>query len=325
MNLAFYGTGSIAERHIDAIRRAGRLNITWLVSRTRTNAEALALKKGIQRFTDQEDAPLRDSSVDAVVIAYPTARHADLALAAFAAGKHVICEKPLTNDAAAAEQLVRSRPADRLLLVTQIRRFWPVYERVAQFVRNGEAGRLCRISISFETEWNWEGRTWRIEDAGGYFLDMHVHDVDLLLWWGRQRPHRVLGLGKNRADREGTVLFDFGEWYASLDFCGRVSGRSYPTDALTRYELILERGRVEVTVSSEVDARFIVAGDTIEHVHSPIADQLRASWDGLWSAQARALLGETAPPIPVDDAVANVAASMAAVRALEASRVQDLS
>ena len=60
MHLAFYGAGAIAERHIDAIRRTAELDVTWLVSRRAERAEALATRKGIQRWTSDEQLPLND-------------------------------------------------------------------------------------------------------------------------------------------------------------------------------------------------------------------------------------------------------------------------
>lgn len=324
MYLAFYGTGSIAERHIDAIRRTGQLDVSWVVSRTITHAKQFAEKKSIPHYTTDEDLPLGDPDISGVVIAYPTARHADLARRAFAAGKHVVCEKPFTNDPIDAADLVAKCPPDRQLLITQIRRFWPIFQKTAQFIRSGQAGNLCRIAISFLTEWNWEGRTWRLEDPGGYLLDMHVHDIDLLVWWGAVLPQRIIAIGENRADREGTVLFDYGTWYASLDYCGRVSGRMYPKGALTRYQVVLEHGSVEISVADTIDATFVVDGTVTERYQNAIGDEIRRSWDALWQELAQALSGESPAPVPASEVVYNIRMTMAAVAAMNSRQAQPL-
>ncbi|GEM_PF-3550300 len=319
MHLAFYGAGAIAERHIDAIRRTGELDVTWLVSRTAEHAEALAAKKGIAHWTTDEQLPLADPDVATVVIAYPTFRHADLAQRALAAGKHVVCEKPLASSAAAAEQITAAaRQAGKLLLVTQIRRFWPAFAAAREFVRSGQAGRLVRATVDFQTEWDWSDRGWRLEDAGGYLLDMHVHDLDLLLWWADGTPRRVWAIGENRAEREGTVVLDFDSSYARLDWSGRISGRQYPRGANTTYQLACERGRMEIAVAGEVTVTMVVDGNTISEQRSAVGEQIRASWDGMWLAQAAALLGRGPLPVRPEEGVRNVQVAMTAVDILTA-------
>ena len=320
MHVAFYGAGAIAERHIDAIRRTGELDVTWLVSRTAEHAEALAAKKGIARWTTDEQLPLADPDVATVVIAYPTFRHADLAQRAFAAGKHVVCEKPLASSAAAAQQITdAAKQAGKLLLVTQIRRFWPVFAAAREFIRSGQSGRLVRATVDFQTEWDWSDRGWRLEDAGGYLLDMHVHDLDLLLWWAAKAPRRVWAIGENRAEREGTVVLDFDGNYARLDWSGRISGRPYPKGATTAYQLACERGRMEIAVAGEVTVTTVVDGAVINEQRSAVGEQIRASWDGMWLAQAAALLGRGPLPVLPEEGVRNVQVAMTAVDILTAT------
>lgn len=321
MHLAFYGAGAIAERHLDAIGRTADLEVTWLVSRRVENAQALATKKGIERWTSNEQLPLDDRKVDAVVIAYPTFRHADLALRAFAAGKHVVCEKPLASSAGEAQRIADgATQAGRLLLVTQIRRFWPAFRDAKAFVQSGLAGRLVRATVDFQTEWDWSDRGWRLEEAGGYLLDMHVHDLDLLLWFAGSRPRRMWATGENRADREGTVVLEFDGRYARLDWSGRISGRQYPMGALTRYQVACERGRVDIEVAGDVAVDTVVEGRSTGQQRNPVGEQIRTSWDSMWAAQAVALLGRGPVPVQPEEGVRNVRVAMEAVAALREKR-----
>lgn len=323
MHVAFYGAGAIAERHLDAIRRTGELDVTWLVSRTAERAEALATRKGIRHWTTEEQQPLDDPDVAAVVIAYPTFRHVDLARRAFAAGKHVVCEKPLASTTGEANQIAEAAVhADKLLLVAQIRRFWPAFQAAHAFVHSGQAGRLVRATVDFQTQWDWSNRGWRIEEAGGYLLDMHVHDLDLLLWFAGRRPERVWACGENRAEREGTIVLNYGDSFARLDWSGRISGRPYPTGARTCYQLACERGRMEIEVGGEVGVETVVDGGTIAPQRMAIGEQIRASWDGMWTAQAAALLGRGPLPVQPQEGVGNVRVAMAAVAALTTGTVQ---
>ncbi|MGI8915921.1 MAG: Gfo/Idh/MocA family protein [Chloroflexota bacterium] len=323
MHLAFYGAGAIAERHLDAIRRTGALDVTWLVSRTEEHVQALAMKTEIVQSTTDENLPLADPDVEAVVIAYPTFRHADLALRAFAAGKHVVCEKPLASTTSEAEQIAAAaRQADKLLLVMQIRRFWPAFQAARAFVASGEAGGLVRATVDFQTEWDWSKRGWRLEEAGGYLLDMHVHDLDLLLWYAGHPPERVWASGENRAEREGTVVLEFATSLARLDWSGRISGRPYPIGARTCYQVACERGRLEIEIAGDVTVDSFIDGKALEQQRSVVGDQIRASWDGMWSAQAAALLGHGPLPVPPEAGILNVRVSMAAVEALQSHAVQ---
>jgi predicted dehydrogenase len=317
VHLAFFGAGAIAERHVDAIGRTGALDVTWLVSRTAERAQALATKKGIAQWTTDEQTPLADPDVEAVVIAYPTFRHADLAQRAFAAGKHVVCEKPLASSTEEAEQIAAAaRRAGKLLLVTQIRRFWPAFQAGRAFVSAGQAGRLVRATVDFQTEWDWSNRGWRLAEAGGYLLDMHVHDIDLLLWFAGRTPERVWASGENRAEREGTVVFEFDTAFARLDWSGRISGRPYPTGARTCYQVACERGRLEIEVGAEVVSESFIEGRSGGQQRSPVGEQIRASWDGMWAAQAAALTGNGPVPVPPEEGMRNVLVTMAAVDAL---------
>jgi len=325
VQVAFYGAGAIAERHIDALRRTGKLDVAWLASRTPEHAQALAAKKGITRWTTDDQAPLGDPAVEAVVIAYPTFRHAELIQRAVAAGKHVVCEKPLAGSAADAQQAAdAARAAGKLLLVAQIRRFWPAFAQAHEFVHSGVAGSLLRATVDFQTEWDWSGRGWRVAERGGYMLDMHVHDLDLLLWWLGGPPRHIWGAGENRAEREATVVLEYPDRYARLEFCGRVAGRKYPTGALTRYQLLCERGRMEIQVASEVVVEQYV-GDTQQLArHAAVGEEIRASWDGMWGAMAAALTEGAPAPVPVAQTVDNVRVVLAAVDALETRQVQEL-
>ncbi len=317
MHLAFLGTGSIAERHLDAIQRTSDLEVVWLVSRSAGHAEGLALKKHIPRWSTNVNDVLRDANVDAVVIAYPTFLHEELALAAFAAGKHVVCEKPLSDSGASAERIAHAaRVAGKLLLVAQLRRFWPPYDQLHHFARSGDAGSLVRATIDFQAEWDWSQRGWRVEHPGGYLLDMHVHEIDLLLWFFGTSPVSVWATGENRAEREGQVVIQFPTGYAVLSYCGRASGRTYPAGSLATYQLICTQGRAEASVTGEVHLEEWVAGVRHMDTRSPVGDVVRSSWDGMWGAFSRALHGAAPPPVDPEEAVANVRVACAALASM---------
>src|SRR5690606_25940713 len=93
---AILGTGGIAEQTIRDIRLAGTMNVVAVASRTRSSADEFAARHGIGRVFDTVDDALESDAVDAVYICTPHSSHFDLTRQALLAGKHVLCEKPLT-------------------------------------------------------------------------------------------------------------------------------------------------------------------------------------------------------------------------------------
>jgi predicted dehydrogenase len=157
-------------------------------------AEAYAHGNGIARAYGSVEELCADPEVNAVFVCTPHHLHAEHALAAIRAGKHVLCEKPLTittEDGAAVVEAARA--AGVVLAVAYYRRFYPVLEKLREVVESGQLGTLtsaqmvCR-SHSIPPRWSaaTSGRpSWRtsLELAGGGALtDVGSHRLDLLVW-----------------------------------------------------------------------------------------------------------------------------------------------
>ena len=142
---------------------------------------------------------LRHPGVDVVVVATPTGMHADFAVAAARAGKHVLCEKPLEVDLRRARRIVRAcRAAGVKLQVGFQNRFTAASLRTRHDIRAGRLGRLVFAEMllhwwrspEYFRRGGWRG-TWRL-DGGGAFMNQAVHFVDLLVWF-MGRPVAVVG------------------------------------------------------------------------------------------------------------------------------------
>lgn len=146
-------------------------------------AEALKLAPGA-KLVDGLDGLLAEG-VDGVVIATPSALHAEQSIAALDAGAAVFCQKPLGRDAAEAALVVRAaRKADRLLAVDFSYRFTAGMERVAELVRSGDLGRVFAVDLTFHNAYG-PDKPWfydRAQSGGGCVMDLGVHLVDLALW-----------------------------------------------------------------------------------------------------------------------------------------------
>lgn len=124
-----------------------------------------------------------DPDIDIVDICLPTEFHAVVAIAALAAGKHVLCEKPMALSMGDCERMIAaSIEYKRTLMIGQVLRFWPEYEFLAAFAKSGEYGRVRSATFVRRCGLpDWSG--WLLNEArsGGAVLDLLLHDVDQAL------------------------------------------------------------------------------------------------------------------------------------------------
>jgi 1,5-anhydro-D-fructose reductase (1,5-anhydro-D-mannitol-forming) len=125
---------------------------------------------------------IADESVDAVAITLPTPTHADVTERALAAGKHVVCEKPMALTLADCDRMIAAaRQSGRTLMVAQCIRFWPQYEEIKRRVDAGEIGSVRFASLKrLASPPGYSQGGWLMDGtkSGGALLDLHVHDVD---------------------------------------------------------------------------------------------------------------------------------------------------
>ena len=126
------------------------------------------------------EAILADSEVEAIDICLPTFLHAAVAIQALRAGKHVLCEKPMSlNGTDADEMIAEADRAGRVLMVAQVLRFFPAYCELSRLIKSGELGQvrsaLFRRRTSVPSWGPWELDR---EKSGGGIFDLLIHDVD---------------------------------------------------------------------------------------------------------------------------------------------------
>jgi 1,5-anhydro-D-fructose reductase (1,5-anhydro-D-mannitol-forming) len=178
------GLGRIADTEIapgmDALESH---ELTVVVSRDQARADSFAASHGARRATISYDDMLDDDDVDAVYIATPNALHAEQVVAAAAAGKHVLCDKPLATSVPDAEKAIDAcRSAGvRLGIMFQTRRFGGVPE-TASAVRAGALGRVVMAHVEMSAGRNLP-KGWRTDPALaglGTVNNIGVHAFDLL-------------------------------------------------------------------------------------------------------------------------------------------------
>ena len=185
MRFAVVGCGVIGKQHAAAITALhGRASLVLAVDPLAERAQAL----GTEWTTSVEEALAR-SDIDAVAVCTPSGMHADLAIAALDAGKHVIVEKPLDVDVSAVARVAAAQErAGRTVTVISQHRFDSSSQTVYQAIQEGRFGRITS-GVASVAWWRgqdyydsgaWRG-TWEL-DGGGALMNQSIHTIDLLVW-----------------------------------------------------------------------------------------------------------------------------------------------
>jgi len=212
------------------------VEVTGIASRTLQKAEQFAARHGIQRAFGSYEALLESQDIDAVYIALPTALHYDWARRAIEAGKHVLCEKPLAENARLAQELTLSaRQHGRVLVEAMHIRYLDTLRRQRELVAGGEFGRLLRIESCFRTPYAPMAKDdfrLHFELGGGAALDLGCYAVSCLRYVAGEEPevlsvqHKCMSPQIDRWMRamirfpsgiEGVVEFGFRGFYMPRD------------------------------------------------------------------------------------------------------------
>ena len=187
VRFAVVGCGNAARRiHLPALRAEGA-DVTVFASRSRASAEATRDAWAAGSVVDRwQDAVVRDD-VDAVLVATPNAFHRDVAVAAAAAGKHVLVDKPMANTTADADEMIAAAAANGVVLVPfQNTRFAAPFVAAQHFVGSGRLGTVTGFRAAFghggPEGWAPQGEWFldRDQSGGGSLIDLGVHVIDLV-------------------------------------------------------------------------------------------------------------------------------------------------
>lgn len=180
------GTGRIADdRILPAINAHPGNELVAVVSRDQGRADAFAKKFGARHAYTKFEDMLRNPDVTVVAIHTPNSQHAEQAIAAARAGKHVFCDKPMATSVADAERMVREcERAGVKLGINFHNRFMPCFIETRRVIESGEIGELQIVQMEASPGARSGGRlsTWRVDPviAGlgtTYSIGVHVYDI----------------------------------------------------------------------------------------------------------------------------------------------------
>ncbi len=195
------GCGKIAQmRHLPEYRDHPGAQVSGLFDLNRDRARELAALYHARAYADYEEM-LADPQIDAVSICTANAFHADMAVAALNAGKHVLCEKPMATTLNDCERMVRAARANgKELMIGQNQRLAPAHAKARELMEQGAIGRL----ITFTTCFRHGGpETWTVDPGAnnwffdkaravmGAMADLGIHKTDLIQFLTGQQVVKV--------------------------------------------------------------------------------------------------------------------------------------
>lgn len=184
IRLGFLGTGWIGRNRMEAMLGTGEAMVAAICDPNAQMAADAKKMAPLALHTQSLEAMLA-LDLDGVVIATPSALHAEQCIKALDAGTAVFCQKPLGRSGAEVEAVLdTARRADRLLGVDLSYRHTAAMQAIRQAVRSGELGQVFAADLTFhnaygpQSSWFWDPKL----SGGGCLIDLGVHLVDLALW-----------------------------------------------------------------------------------------------------------------------------------------------
>jgi len=175
--------------HLEALRRVEFVDVAAIAGRELAPAKRLGAGFGIETVVDDYRKLLEDATIDAIHICTPNATHYQMAKDALLAGKHVLCEKPLSISVEEAQELVDlARERSLRNCVCHNLRYYPMVQQIRRMRDDGDLGEVLVVQgtysqdwLLYDTDWNWRlesksnGALRAMGDIGSHWMDMIQH------------------------------------------------------------------------------------------------------------------------------------------------------
>ncbi|MFL5019160.1 MAG: inositol 2-dehydrogenase [Rhizobium sp.] len=207
LKVAVLGAGRIGQIHAANVAANVRAELIVVADPAEAAASSTAQKLNCEYSTDPY-AVISRSDVDAVVIGTPTDTHVPLTLAALAAGKAVLCEKPLDLDQNKANAAIAEiEKSGTPFMLAFNRRFDPSASEIKRAIEAGEIGDVRQVIITSRDPAPPPAEY--IKRSGGVFRDMLIHDFDMARWLLGEDPVELFAVGNCLVDANISSLGDF--------------------------------------------------------------------------------------------------------------------
>jgi predicted dehydrogenase len=317
--------GIAVKKVIPGMQKGEWSEVTAIASRDRRKAEQAAHALGIARAYGSYEELLADPQIEAIYNPLPNHLHVPWSMKAAEAGKHVLCEKPLSMTVAEAKTLlaVRDRTGVKMGEAFMVRTH-PQWLRVRELIASGRIGQL-RSVLGFFSYFNRDAANIRNIPAfgGGALMDIGCYPITMSRFMFNTEPPRVLGLVERdpemKTDRLASVILEFPSGQAIFT----CSTQLVPYQ---RMHFLGTSGRIEVEVpfnaANDRPCRILIDdgrdlfGGGLTTESFPLCDQYTIQGD----AFSRAVREGAEVPVSIEDAIKNMAVIEAIFRSTESGR-----
>ena len=327
LRVGIVGLGRLGKRHAEALAHQTRhCQLVAACSPVAAEREFARTQLGVAQVYEDYAQLLTNPEVDAVVLVTPTSLHADQAIAALAAGKHVFVEKPLALNVADCERVLAEAAKHPALvaMVGFVRRFDPSYMNAHAAITAGEIGRPFMVRSQTCDQNDPDGFFVRFAPtSGGIFMDCSVHDIDLARWLlGRPQATRAFASGSNALHPALAEFGDVDNGLAIVEFEGGQRAVFYASRTMahgheTSTEIIGTAGKLLVGEHAASDR--VLKSDALGVRHAVVKDfyeRFEAAFAAEMSAFVRACRGEQALSLTLGDAIEATRIGLAITRSL---------
>jgi len=229
IRVGLLGAGGMGTMHGKLYSRIENAELVGIADIRFDKAEQLAKETGAAPYPGFEEM-LAAEELDSIDICVPTFLHSRYAVAAAEAGKHVVTEKPMALNVDQANDMIRAAEENGVqLMVAQCIRFWPEYQRLLSLYKEGTYGKLQFLWMSrlgATPRWCWDDWYLDPERSGGAPLDLHIHDVDFIMYMlGKPRTVKSQGVKTDIGWVQVTTQYEYDEFAV-----GAEGGWGYPAN-----------------------------------------------------------------------------------------------
>lgn len=184
LRVGIIGAGGMGHGHARAYQALGQELVGVADPPSPANAERFAAALGGKVFASVEEL-LADPTIDLVSVTVPTPAHREVVCKAAAAGKHIVCEKPLARTLEDADAMIAAcRDAGVRLFAGHVVRYFPEYEHVKSAIDRGDLGQIGVVRTTRGGSEPTGFQSWYrdLDRSGGLLVDLAIHDIDWLRW-----------------------------------------------------------------------------------------------------------------------------------------------
>jgi predicted dehydrogenase len=317
------GAASIALRKvIPGMQKAGHSEVLAIASRDKKKAEEAAGKLGIPKAYGSYEELLKDGEIEAIYNPLPNHLHVPWSIKAAEAGKHVLCEKPISLSVAEAKTLIAARDRTGMKIGEAFMvKTHPQWLRTKEIICSGAIGQLESAMCVF-SYFNRDPANVRhkVEWGGGGLLDIGCYPITMSRFVFAEEPARVAGtLRRDRdfgTDRLSSAILEFPAGQ-SVFTCSTQSAY------FQRMHFLGASGRVEIEIPwnapNDRPCRIFIGdltGGAPKVEEFPVVDQYTIQGDEF----SRAIRGEREVPVPLEDAIKNMAVIEAIFKAADSGK-----